>query len=110
MGRKTPPNVAINLTGQQLHFACCWPSGYAQCLNDREMRMASRKRPAACPERGLNQTWEVRSTLRRRGEARVLFGSYADMLIALHAFIKKTQKTAPDDLAVARQRLKEMSS
>jgi phage-related protein len=30
------------------------------------------------------------------------------MLIALHAFIKKTQKTTPDDLAISRQRLKEV--
>jgi phage-related protein len=30
------------------------------------------------------------------------------MLIALHAFIKKTQKTPPDDLTSARQRLKEL--
>jgi len=52
--------------------------------------------------------WEVRSTLRTRREARVLFGFYEDMLIALHAFIKKTQKTAPEDLAMARQRLKAM--
>jgi phage-related protein len=43
-------------------------------------------------------------------EARVLFGFYEGMLIALHAFIKKTQKTAPSDLALARQRFKEMSS
>ena len=54
--------------------------------------------------------WEVRSTLRSRREARVLFGFYEGMLVALHAFIKKTQKTAPEDLAIARQRLKEMSS
>jgi phage-related protein len=54
--------------------------------------------------------WEVRSTLRSRREARVLFGFYEGMLIALHAFIKKTPKTAPDDLAIARQRLKEMAS
>ncbi len=33
-----------------------------------------------------------------------------DGLNPSYAFIKKTQKTAPDDLAVARQRLKEMSS
>jgi len=39
-----------------------------------------------------------------------LFGFYEDTLIALHAFIKKTQKTAPEDLAMERQRLKEMSS
>jgi phage-related protein len=54
--------------------------------------------------------WEVRSTLRSRREARVVFGFYEGMLIALHAFIKKKQKTAPDDLAIARQRLKEVSS
>ena len=53
---------------------------------------------------------EVRSTLRSRREARVLFGFYDGMLIALHAFIKKTQKTTPDDLAIARQRLKELAS
>jgi len=28
-------------------------------------------------------------------EARVLFGFYDGVLIALHGFIKKTQKTAP---------------
>ena len=54
--------------------------------------------------------WEFRSTLRTRREARVLFGFYEDMPFALHAFIKKTQKTAPEDLATARQRLKEMTS
>jgi phage-related protein len=54
--------------------------------------------------------WEVRSKLRSRREARVLFGFYEGMLITLHAFIKKTQKTAPDDLAIARQRLNEVSS
>ena len=54
--------------------------------------------------------WEVRSTLKSRREARVLFGFYEGMLIALHAFIKKTQKTTPDDLVIARQRLKEVSS
>lgn len=54
--------------------------------------------------------WEVRSTLRSRRKARVLFGFYQGMLIALHAFIKKAQKTAPDDLTIARQRMKEVSS
>ena len=54
--------------------------------------------------------WEVRSSLPSRRQARVLFGFYSGMLIALHAFIKKTQKTAPNDLALARQRLKEVLS
>jgi len=54
--------------------------------------------------------WEVRSTLKSRREARILFGFYEGMLIALHAFIKKTQKTPPEDLAMARQRMKELLS
>ncbi len=54
--------------------------------------------------------WEVRSSLPSRREVRVLFGFHDRTLIALHAFIKKTQKTPAADLALARQRLKEMSS
>jgi phage-related protein len=53
--------------------------------------------------------WEVRSSLPSRREARVLFGLHQGGLIALHAFFKKTQKASPQDLALARQRLKEMS-
>jgi phage-related protein len=54
--------------------------------------------------------WEVRSTLASRREARVLFGFCDGMLIAVHAFIKKTQKTPSSDLMMARQRMKEISS
>ena len=54
--------------------------------------------------------WEVRSTVTGRREARVLFGFYQGMLIALHAFIKKTRKTPTQDLALARQRMKELRS
>src|SRR5712692_5155720 len=54
--------------------------------------------------------WEVRSSLPSRREARVLFAFHDGMLIALHALIKKTQKTPADDLALARQRLKEVQS
>jgi len=35
---------------------------------------------------------------------------FSGPLIALHGFIKKAQKTAPEDLALARQRLKELLS
>jgi phage-related protein len=52
--------------------------------------------------------WEVRSSLATRREARVLFGFHEGMLIALHAIIKKTRKTPAEDLALARQRLKEL--
>jgi phage-related protein len=40
----------------------------------------------------------------------VLFGFHDGMLIALHSFIKKTQATSAENLALARQRLKEVSS
>jgi phage-related protein len=54
--------------------------------------------------------WEVRSSLPSRREARVLFGFHEGMLIALHAFIKKTQKTPTEALALARERMKEVLS
>ena len=53
---------------------------------------------------------KVRFTLPSKREARVLFGFHNGMLIALHSFIKKTEATPPDDLSIARQRLKEVSS
>jgi phage-related protein len=40
-----------------------------------------------------------------RREARVLFGSYDGMLIALTAFIKKTQATPASEIVLAQQRL-----
>jgi phage-related protein len=54
--------------------------------------------------------WEVRSSLPSKREARVFFGFHEGMLIALHAIIKKTQKTAAEDLALARKRLKDVQS
>ncbi|MBG0808801.1 type II toxin-antitoxin system RelE/ParE family toxin [Methylosinus sp. H3A] len=54
--------------------------------------------------------WEVRSSLSSRREARVLFGFHEGRLIALHAFIKKTQRTPGEELTLARQRLKEVAS
>lgn len=54
--------------------------------------------------------WEVRSSLASRREARVLFGFHDDMLVALHAVIKKGRKAPAEDLALARQRLKELQS
>lgn len=54
--------------------------------------------------------WEVRSSLPSKREARVFLGFHDGTLIALHAIIKKTQKTPKEDLALARDRLKEMQS
>jgi phage-related protein len=53
--------------------------------------------------------WEVRASLPGKREARV-FGFHDGMLIALHAIIKKTQKTPTEDLALARRRFKELQS
>lgn len=54
--------------------------------------------------------WEVRSSLPSKREGRVLFGFHDGELIALHGFIKKTQRTPSEELALARQRLKEVTS
>jgi len=54
--------------------------------------------------------WEVRSSLPSKREARVLFGFHDSMLIALHAFVKKTKETLAEDLTLARRRLKEATS
>src|SRR5579863_1881948 len=53
--------------------------------------------------------WEVRSSLPSKREARVLFGFHEGMLIALSAFINKTQATPAGELALAQQRLKELT-
>ncbi len=49
--------------------------------------------------------WEVRSHLPNR-IARVLFTVNDNTMVLLHGFIKKSQKTPADDLALAKQRLK----
>lgn len=54
--------------------------------------------------------WEVRSSLPSKREARVLFGFHDGTLIALHGFIKKGRKAPPGELALARQRMKDMSA
>jgi len=51
--------------------------------------------------------WEVRSSLRNR-IARVLFCVADDTMWLLHGFIKKRQKTPPEDLALARRRMREV--
>ena len=51
--------------------------------------------------------WEVRSKLDKR-IARTLFANEGDMMILLHAFIKKRQKTPKPDLDLAKDRLKQL--
>jgi phage-related protein len=47
--------------------------------------------------------WEVRSTLPSKRIARVLFSVHQGRILALHGFIKKSQKTPDDDPALARR-------
>ena len=49
------------------------------------------------------ELWEIRSRLDKR-IARVLFTLHDDTMVLLHGFIKKSQKIAKGDLALARQR------
>ena len=48
--------------------------------------------------------WEVRSHL-TQGVARVLFTVEENLMVLLHGFVKKSQKTPLPDLKTARQRL-----
>lgn len=51
--------------------------------------------------------WEVRSRLDGR-IARTLFATEGGIMILLHAFIKKQQKTPKPDLDLAKERLKQL--
>lgn len=51
--------------------------------------------------------WEVRTSLPSKRIARVLFSVQQGRILVLHGFIKKTQKTPADDLALARRRNRE---
>jgi len=51
--------------------------------------------------------WEVRSTLPSNRIARVLFSVHHERIVALHGFVKKSQKTPDKDLARARRRKRE---
>ena len=54
--------------------------------------------------------WEIRTELPSSRIARVLICYSNGKLVALHAFIKKTQKTPENDLALGRTRKKELES
>jgi phage-related protein len=54
--------------------------------------------------------WELRSALPGNRIARILFCQVGDQMVLLHGFIKKTQKTPDEDLALARKRQKDVTS
>lgn len=51
--------------------------------------------------------WELRSTLPSRRIARLIFFVDEGEIIVVHGFMKKTQRTPADDLALAIRRMKE---
>ena len=53
------------------------------------------------------ELWEVRSRLDNR-IARILFTIDENMMVLLHGFIKKSQKTPQKDLEVAKRRLAQL--
>ena len=54
--------------------------------------------------------WEIRSNLRGRKIARVIFCITNRQMVLLHGFIKKTQKTPEKDKKLALKRKKEIAS
>jgi phage-related protein len=54
--------------------------------------------------------WEVRTTLPSNTIARVLFSVHQGRILALHGFIKKSQKTPDQDLALAHRRKREFET
>lgn len=76
----------------------------------QDLMRAQWRWPAGMPLcRPLGQgLWEVRSELPSHRIARVLPCLNEGVLVAVHAFIKKTQKTPDEELALARKRRKEL--
>lgn len=52
--------------------------------------------------------WEIRSNLAHGRIARVIFCVNGGRLVLLHGFVKKTQKTPPQELALAHKRQQEL--
>jgi len=55
-----------------------------------------------------NRLWEIRSSLPSRRIARVIFCIAKGRMVLLHGFIKKTQRTPPADIDLAKKRKKEI--
>lgn len=54
--------------------------------------------------------WEVRTDLPSNRIARTLFSVHNGRIVVLHGFIKKSQKTPDDELALARKRQREFEA
>ena len=54
-----------------------------------------------------NGLWELRCSLSGSRIARLFFSFVEGRLVALHGFVKKSQRTPPAELAIARKRQRE---
>jgi phage-related protein len=57
-----------------------------------------------------NGLWEIRTSLPSKTIARVVVCFHDGVLYALHGFIKKSQKTPDEELAIARKRKQEVEN
>lgn len=89
---KTLPRAARLAIGEDIKdVEFSWPIGMPLCRN-------------------MGQgVWEVRTQLRDR-IARVLFCVFEEQMVLLHGFIKKSRKTPPADLELARQRKRDLEN
>ena len=53
-----------------------------------------------------DKLYEVRSVLTNRDESRIIFTLFKSLMILLHGFVKKTQKTRQHDLDLAKNRMR----
>ena len=56
--------------------------------------------------RGRSGLWEIRSLLKDGRIARVFFCAHEGSMVLLHGFIKKSQKTPPQELEIATKRMR----
>jgi phage-related protein len=54
--------------------------------------------------------WEIRSQLPSRRIARLMICFQENKLVVLHGFVKKTRSTPAEDLALAKRRMKEVTT
>lgn len=75
-----------------------------------DLQRAQYRWPVGMPLcRGLKHgLWEVRTNLPSGNTSRVLLCFHEGVIVALHGFIKKTRTTPDEDMAMARQRRKEV--
>jgi phage-related protein len=87
------------------------PIAYRQCIG-HDLAIVQFGWPVGMPLcRSLGGgLWEIRSMLPSQRIARMLFFFHEGRIGVVHGFVKKTQKTPPEDLALARKRMKEMTS